>query len=377
MLEEGKTELYPGCGKTKLDFILQLYQIKAINCWTDVSFTGLMNMLKSWFPEANLPTSFYHTKKLITDLSLPYVKIDVCPRDCMLFWKEHADDENCTKCGANRYKSKTRSGRNSSSRVAKKVLRYFPLGPRLQRLYMSRYTAQNMVWHSEERPEDEVLRHPADSPAWKHLDTLYPNFGSEARNVRLGLASDGFNPFGMMSLSHSTWPVVMSVYNLPPWLCMKQPYLMLSLLIPGPKGPGKDIDVFLQPLVDELKSLWNEGIPTYDAFKKETFNMRAAVLWTINDFPTYAMLSGWSTKGKFACPQCAFGTKSIRLKHGRKECYLGHRRWLPMSHKFRLFRKPFDGNIEMEQPPIPMTGTECLDSLRGLKFEYGKGDKNK
>ncbi|XP_040369498.1 uncharacterized protein LOC112186204 [Rosa chinensis] len=373
LIEEGKTELYPGCGKSKLDFMLQLYQLKAINCWTDVSFTGLLNMLKVWFPEANLPTNFYQTKKLITDLALPYEKIDVCPKDCMLFWKEHADLDKCKVCGASRYKSKSRSGR---TRVAHKVLRYFPLGPRLQRLYMSRHTAQSMVWHSEERPDDEVLRHPADSPAWKHLDTMYPNFASDPRNVRLGLASDGFNPFGMMSLSHSTWPVVMSVYNLPPWLCMKQPYLMLSLLIPGPKGPGKDIDIFLQPLVEELKNLWNQGIPTYDAFKKETFDMHVAVMWTINDFPAYSMLSGWSTKGKLACPQCAFGTKSTRLRHGRKECYLGHRRWLPMAHKYRMFKKPFDGNIELDQPPIPMTGLECLASLHGLKFEYGKGAIN-
>ena len=32
--------------------------------------------------------------------------------------------------------------------------------------------------------------------------------------------------------------------------------------------------------------------------------MRASILWTINDFPAYANLSGWSTKGKFACPIC-------------------------------------------------------------------------
>lgn len=105
--------------------------------------------------------------------------------------------------------------------------------------------------------------------------------------------------------------------------------------------------------------------------------MRSTVMWTTNDFLAYAMLSGRSTKGKFACPQWVFGTKSIRLKHGRKECSLGHRRWLQMAHTYRMLRKLLDGNIEMEQPPIPMIGTECLDSLSGLKFEYVKGDKNK
>lgn len=53
--------------------------------------------------------------------------------------------------------------------------------------------------------------------------------------------------------------------------------------------------------------------------------MCAAVMWIINDFSAYAMLSGWSTEGKFACPHCAFDTVSTRLKHCHKECYLGHR----------------------------------------------------
>ena len=65
---------------------------------------------------------------------------------------------------------------------------------------------------------------------------------------------------------------------------------MMSLLIPGPKSPGKDIDVYLQPLIDELNE-W-VGVRAYDAYKKERFTLRAAILWTINDFPAYGMLSG-------------------------------------------------------------------------------------
>jgi len=32
------------------------------------------------------------------------------------------------------------------------------------------------------------------------------------------------------------------------------------------------------------------------------FFMKAALMWTINDFPAYGMLSGWSTHGRLACP---------------------------------------------------------------------------
>ena len=45
------------------------------------------------------------------------------------------------------------------------------------------------------------------------------------------------------------------VYNLPPWMCMKQTYTMMSLLIPGPIELENDIDVYMQFLIEELKEL--------------------------------------------------------------------------------------------------------------------------
>ena len=148
------------------------------------------------------------------------------------------------------------------------------------------------------------MRYQVDSLSWKTFDSLYPTFASEHRNVRLGLSSDGFNPFSSMSIAYRTWPVVLIPYNLPPWMCMKQQFFMLSLLILGPTAPGNDIDVYLQPLIDELQELWEHGVTTYDVASKQNFRMHATLLWTISDFPAYANLSGWSTKGRFACPCC-------------------------------------------------------------------------
>lgn len=84
------------------------------------------------------------------------------------------------------------------------------------------------------------------------------------------------------------------------------------------------IYVYPAPLLDELKSLWDVGIPTYDAFTKQKFTMKAALLWTINNFPAYANLSGWSTKGTKACPHCHDYHGTFRLVHGKKTCYMGH-----------------------------------------------------
>ena len=69
------------------------------------------------------------------------------------------------------------------------------------------------------------------------------------------------------------WLVVMTAYNLPLRLCTKDPYKMLTLLIPDPNPPRKDIDVFLRPLMDELKELWNEGVVVRDVPTKTSFRM--------------------------------------------------------------------------------------------------------
>jgi Transposase family tnp2 len=58
---------------------------------------------------------------------------------------------------------------------------------------------------------------------------------------------------------------------------------MMSLMISGPKQPGNDIDVFLAPLIEELKSLWEKGVRVWDAYRKEFFTIFVILLCTIND----------------------------------------------------------------------------------------------
>ncbi|XP_059671020.1 uncharacterized protein LOC132316559 [Cornus florida] len=175
------------------------------------------------------------------------------------------------------------------------------------------------------------------------FDKRYPTFSGDPRNVRLVLATDGFNSFKTMNVAHSTWPVLILVYNLPSWMCMKQPYFILSTLIPDPKGPGNDIDVYLQPLIEELKELWIDRVETYDASRNEMFRMHAALFWTLFDFPGYAMVSGWSTKGYLACPTCNKDTCSHFLDHSKKICYDGHHCFLEKDHKYRRCKSAFDG----------------------------------
>jgi hypothetical protein len=219
------------------------------------------------------------------------------------------------------------------------------------------------------------LRHPADGEAWKAFDSRYPDFASDPRNVKLGLASDGFNPFGNISTSHSIWPVMLVPYNLPPWMCMKQLYFMLSLIIPGPNSLGQNIDVYLAPFVSELKELWEVGVQTFDITTKKKFTMRSALMWTINDFPAYGDLSSWSTHGWKACPCCRHATKSTWLTYEKKWCYMGHRRWLSTEHQWKKNKRSFDGMQEIEGAPEVPDDDEIMRQLEVVVKQARIGEK--
>ncbi|KAL8098118.1 hypothetical protein AgCh_031039 [Apium graveolens] len=217
-----------------------------------------------------------------------------------------------------------------------------------------------MSWHAKSPAKDGELKHPADGQAWKDFNKTHPRFALEPRNVRLGLSTDGFNPFGHSAVPYSCWPVIVTPYNLPPWMCMKQLYMFLSLMIPGPTSPGKNLDVYLMPLIDELKVLWKDGVQTWDVSMQTNFKLRAALMWTISDFPAYGMLSGWSTHGKLACTYCMEYTKSFTLQKGRKPCWFDCHLWfLPEDHPFRRNRENFKkGKVENDKPVPQLSGME-------------------
>ncbi|GJT54825.1 CACTA transposable element [Tanacetum coccineum] len=192
-------ELYPDCDYvTRLDFMAKFTYFKVKGKLTDSIFNEMLEFFQHVFPTMKgykLPLSYYAIKKTFKTIELG-----------------------------------------------------------LQSLYKSSHTAKEMTWHATGKcMEPGKMQHPVDSKAWKNFDTKYPNFAKEPRNVRLGLAPNGFNSFGNLSQAYSMWP---------------------------------DIDVYLRPLIDDLKVLWAlKGIETIDVTTGQKFNMRAMVLWTINDFP--------------------------------------------------------------------------------------------
>ena len=129
-------------------------------------------------------------------------------------------------------------------------------------MFNSKSIVELMSWHSSHRSIDGKWRLATNTPTWRHIDDTWPSFKEKLRNLKLGLGMDGVNLFGFKSTTYSVWLVVVVNYNLPPFMAIKNGHLMLSLLILG-KHKVKNVDVYLEPLIDELEELWR-GIEVTD-----------------------------------------------------------------------------------------------------------------
>jgi hypothetical protein len=96
-----------------------------------------------------------------------------------------------------------------SKSIPQKVLSHFPLMSRLIHMYICKSLAELMTWHKNGANVDGLIKSVAYSTTWKHISTTWPNFVDNPFNIRLGLALDEANPFGDLSIRHSTWSMVL------------------------------------------------------------------------------------------------------------------------------------------------------------------------
>ncbi|GFS41714.1 ribosomal RNA processing Brix domain protein [Actinidia rufa] len=309
LLNDSQRELYPGSEDyTLLKFVIEAFNIKVTSHWTNKSFNLFLKFQSRLLPKGNLvPKSTYEARKILSDLGLSYELIDACINDCVLFWKENAMLDRCPRCNVSRYKINCDKGK----KIPHKILRYFPLTPRLRRLFMSRMISKAMRWHVENPSDGEESRHPTHR-----------------------LAVDGFNPFGNMSNSYRD------------------------------KQPGIDIDVYMRPMVDELKELWQTGALTYDAFGREYFRMRAALSWTIHDWPAFGDISGWRTKGHYSCYTCNDEPYFESLRS--KTAYINHRCYLPENHLERRKRVAYNGKQEKRKRSLELPVEKIQEQLNNI-----------
>jgi hypothetical protein len=261
-------------------------------------------------------------------------------------------------CDLSRWKDPERK------KIPHKVLRHFLLAPGLKRMFATKEASISAQWHNVKwQPSEKEMSHPADGEAWQDFNREFPDFAKDARNLRLGLATDGFNPFSEKNTKYNMWLVFVVPYNLPPWECMEESNFMMTMLIPGPASPGKDFGMFLEPLVEDLLELWS-SVRAYDGLSVKMINLHAAVLWCIHNYLALSTLSGRTTKGYFACIHC--DKHHLSYNPRSKIGYFGHYHFLPNGHRLRRDNE-FAGIHESNDPPGEFSIEELLAELEKVK----------
>ncbi|XP_013688786.1 uncharacterized protein LOC106392524 [Brassica napus] len=367
-LSDAQTPLYSDCIKhTKVLAIMGLYRFKVKSGVSENYFDQLLVLLEDLLPEANvLPKSLAAIKKFLKIFGFGYDNIHACKNDCILYRKEYENLESCPRCKVSRWKMDKHNNEIKVG-IPAKVLRYFPIKDRFRRMFRSKRMAEDLRRHYTNAAEDGTMRHPVDSISWAQVNDKWPDFAADPRNLRLGISTDGMNPFSMQNTNHSTCPVLLVNYNTPPTMCIKAENIMFTLLIPGTTAPCNNIDVYLAPLIDDLKYLWAEGIEVYDSFAKEYFKLRALLLWSISDYPALGTLSGCKVKGKQACNVCGKDTPARWLKFSRKFVYMGNRKRLSPGHRYRYKKAWFDNTVEEGNANRIQTGDEIYETLQAFK----------
>jgi hypothetical protein len=242
MIEDHRKLLYPDCkqGHKKLGTTLEMLQWKAKYGVSDKAFEGMLKIVKDKLPDNNeLSSTTYEVKQTVCPLGLEVQKIHACPNDRILYrGTKHENLEACPVCKVLCYKIRRDDDPGAPegtppkmTKVPTKVMWYFPIIPRLKCLFSNKENAKLMTWHKSDSKQDHMLRHSTDGSQWRKIDKKYKDFAGEARNIRFGLSTDGFYPFGEFSSGHSTWPVTLCMFNLPGWMCMKRKFIMMPVLI--------------------------------------------------------------------------------------------------------------------------------------------------
>lgn len=173
--------------------------------------------------------------------------------------------------------------RYSRNKIPAKSFTYFPIGPRIVRMFESSVYSELIQAHAFSlQDEPDVVYDIQHSTIWKEAYRSDGIFKGDGRGVSLAFCADRVNPFHNNRVQYSMCPLVMSLLNLPRHLRYQFNNLLLVGIIPGPKEP-QNMNIYLDILVDELTELNTKRV--YDAHLGEVFNLNVRILSYVLDYP--------------------------------------------------------------------------------------------
>jgi hypothetical protein len=204
--ETSQVPLYEGATLSRLVVTLLIFNYCRTH-GTSIDFINeMLHLLKmSMLPQPNiLFFNEYEASNTLKKLELAYIIIHACPKGHILFRGQYENDQSCSQCGLIRYKLV------GKSLVPQKVLKHFPIIPRLKRMYSTPKQTSLMTWYIKNRSGDGMMHHDVDSRQWFSLTKNSQILQMNHVNIHLGLMTNGINPFAKKHSTWSTWPINIS-----------------------------------------------------------------------------------------------------------------------------------------------------------------------
>ena len=244
------------------------------------AFDRLLFILHSYIlPTGNvLPANYAKAYSIINSKLVPVQTYHCCINDCIIYRKTSQDNFESLQCyptcGEQQYEPETK--------IPRKVFKYIPLQPRLQRIFegkdMSRIVQQHQNLHVSNDIQDIH-----QSSMWKELYDDNGPFCNDSRSISLALCLDGMNPFSKDKVQYSMTPITLSLLNLPRHTRNQAASMFLMGIFPGRSEPC-DTDPYINILVDEIIEI-NDNISMYDAYREKFFKLKVAIVLHVVDYP--------------------------------------------------------------------------------------------
>ena len=274
-------------------------------------------------------STLYLMKKRLGELSeLMVESYDCCVRSCAAFTGPRAKLKECPRCRKPRYRQNGKP---------MKTYRSLPLIPQLVAFFLNREVNKRMRYRSDGHPKSKAngmdqITDVFDGSHYRGLlekevtingHSLGHNYFSDDRDIALGLATDGVNPWRRRKSTF--WPILLYNYNLPPEERFHDDNAICIGEVPGPEKP-KDMDSFLFPTTQELLKL-AVGVQAYDVIEDEIFTLHAYLIAIFGDIPAVSMLL--RMKGHNARLPCRLCTiQAVRIPNSRTTTL-----YVPLCHK--------------------------------------------
>ena len=339
-IPEANTLMYPNARITILEGVYEILR--------DIAFTPdaskmstsarFKQLTEKFLPENNMmPASFDQALQLITPFLMLLEKFHVCPHDCVIFGKEFTSLSKCPVCDASRYKD--------DNKTAWRNFTYFPITPRILRLFATEITHKMLREHFNKGIINGRMNDIHDSNLWRE-DWFGEDgeFRGNENSVVLNICLDGVNPFKSNKIDYSVWPIEIAIMNFPPELRKSCGGTLIAGLIPSMLA------------LEKCKMKDSNG---------NYINVSMKLLEFTLDYPAIGKVLHYPGSGRShrACMFCDIVGESSKVLN--KTLFLQNRCFLDQSHKLRFETiGQVRSCIETRDPPSLQRTIKMTENLR-------------